>query len=375
MRVAQRHLRLAAGHANHGRAPRRRFRSREHEKSGRLRIADVLPLGPAALAGIKPGDDILQVDGRPTGAHVNLDELLDHTIGKRVALSVVSSAAGAPATAAPREVGVKPVNQATEKGLRYRQWVDERRDYVAKASGGRLGYAHMLDMSAGALAQLNLDLDAENHARQGVVIDIRNNNGGFVNVYAIDVLTRRGYFNMARRGLPIPPVSSRTALGQRALELPTILVTNQHSLSDAEDFTEGYRTLKLGKVVGEPTAGWIIYTSDLSLFDRTSPAHARRQDLRPRRGADGNAPRPVDVPVTRPVGGSYRQGLQPKRRLRSCSTARKKPPTSSKNAQKAHSAVLGFAYSSIVRSAIAKSRNPTPPRASSRLAGSETCAP
>ena len=35
-------------------------------------------------------------------------------------------------------------------------------------------------------------------------------------------------------------------LGQRALELPTVLVTNQHSLSDAEDFTEGYRTLKLG---------------------------------------------------------------------------------------------------------------------------------
>ena len=27
-----------------------------------------------------------------------------------------------------------------------------------------------------------------------------------------------------------------------SLELPTVLVTNQHSLSDAEDFTEGYRT-------------------------------------------------------------------------------------------------------------------------------------
>ena len=54
-------------------------------------------------------------------------------------------------------------------------------------------------------------------------------------------------------------------LGQRALERPTILVTNQHSLSDAEDFTEGYRTLKLGKVVGEPTSGWIIYTGSATL--------------------------------------------------------------------------------------------------------------
>ena len=60
---------------------------------------------------------------------------------------------------------------------------------------------------------------------------------------------------------------ARPVLGQRALELPTVLVTNQHSLSDAEDFTEGYRALKLGKVVGEPTAGWIIYTCNITLID------------------------------------------------------------------------------------------------------------
>ncbi len=33
-----------------------------------------------------------------------------------------------------------------------------------------------------------------------------------------------------------PAASARTMLGQRSLELPTILVVNQHSLSDAEDF-------------------------------------------------------------------------------------------------------------------------------------------
>ena len=46
-----------------------------------------------------------------------------------------------------------------------------------------------------------------------------------------------------------------------------MLVTNQHTLSDAEDFTEGYRALGLGKVVGEPTAGWIIYTWNTRLMD------------------------------------------------------------------------------------------------------------
>ena len=274
------------------------FDRAEYDASGRLRIAASVPLGPAILAGLKAGDYILQVDGHAIGARTNLDALLDHTVGKRIALSVASSP-----TAAPREVIVKPIDQATEKALRYRQWVEQRREYVAKASGGRLGYVHMFDMSAGALAQLHVDLDAENHARQGVVVDVRNNNGGFVNVYAIDVFARRGYFNMMSRGYP--SVSSRPQLGQRALELPTILVTNQHSLSDAEDFTEGYRTLKLGKVVGEPTAGWIIYTGSITLIDGSVLRMPGSKIF----ASDGTPmemhPRPVDVPVTRPVGESY----------------------------------------------------------------------
>jgi C-terminal processing protease CtpA/Prc len=107
---------------------------------------------------------------------------------------------------------------------------------------------------------------------------------------------------MAPRGLPTAP--ARSVLGQRSLERPTVLVTNQHSLSDAEDFTEGYRTLKLGKVVGEPTSGWIIYTGSATLVDgstmrmpgtRITTLDGTNMELNPR---------PVDVPVTRPIGES-----------------------------------------------------------------------
>jgi C-terminal processing protease CtpA/Prc len=184
--------------------------------------------------------------------------------------------------------------------LQYRQWVERNREYVAKASNGRLGYAHMFDMSSASLSQLYVDLDAENYGKEGVVIDIRNNSGGFVNVYAIDVLARRGYLTMSLRGLTGTP--ARTVLGQRALQRPTILVTNQHSLSDAEDFAEGYRTLRLGQVVGEPTAGWIIYTWGQGLIDGTVLRLPRMKVM----ANDGTVmernPRPVDVEVTRPIG-------------------------------------------------------------------------
>jgi C-terminal processing protease CtpA/Prc len=96
--------------------------------------------------------------------------------------------------------------------------------------------------------------------------------------------------------------TARTMLGQRALESPTILVTNQHSLSDAEDFTEGYRRLKLGKVVGEPTAGWIIYTWNARLVDG-SVLRLPRVRITDADGKDmERMPRPVDVPAVRQPG-------------------------------------------------------------------------
>jgi C-terminal processing protease CtpA/Prc len=158
----------------------------------------------------------------------------------------------------------------------------------------------MFDMSQGSLSQLYLDIDAENQSREGVVIDIRNNNGGFVNAYALDILSRKGYLNMTVRGRETSP--ARNLLGQRVLDVPTVLVTNQHSLSDAEDFSEGYRTLGLGKIVGEPTAGWIIYTSNVSLIDGSN---LRIPFIKVTDNAGKNMElnsRPVDVRVSRPVG-------------------------------------------------------------------------
>src|SRR5205823_1537224 len=94
-------------------------------------------------------------------------------------------------------------------------------------------------------------------------------------------------------------------LGQRAFEKPTILVINRHTLSDGEDFTEGYRTLKLGKVIGEPTAGWIIYTSDAPLIDGTT-VRLPSTRIRDTRGQDMEMhPRPVDQFVARPLGETY----------------------------------------------------------------------
>ncbi len=260
--------------------------------NGRIRISSLLPRGPLALAGgVKAGDVIETVNG---DAVENLDHALERQIGKEVEFRLEGGAT----------VRVRPISTTAEKALRYDEWTSQRRELVTKYSNGRLGYVHMLDMGDSSLERLTMDLDAEAQGKEGVVVDIRNNNGGFVNAYALDILTRRNYLGMQPRGLGVAP--ARAALGQRTIEKPTVLVVNQHSLSDAEDFTEGYRALGLGKIVGEPTAGWIIYTSAGTLVDgstirvphiRITTAKGENMELNPR---------PVDIPVNRPMGESYR---------------------------------------------------------------------
>ncbi|MBM3765105.1 MAG: peptidase S41 [Acidobacteria bacterium] len=260
-----------------------------YEKEGKWRVAHILPRGPAALAGIPVGAVITAVNGEKLDGATSLDRLLARRVGKETMLDAFR---------------VLPITTVAERALRYSQWVNERKAFVDKWSGGKLGYVHIMDMGSDSLTRLELDLDAVAQGKQGVVVDIRNNNGGFVNGYALDILTRRNYMNMQMRDGP--NVTARAALGQRAIGKPTILITNQHTLSDGEDFTEGYRALGLGKVVGEPTAGWIIYTSNDQLIDGTM-FRVPGTKVTTTSGVNMERnPRSVDIRVDRPMGESYR---------------------------------------------------------------------
>ena len=271
-----------------------------YEQRGQLRVTAVIPNAAAALSeGVKVGDYVLAIDGVAVGPNVSLDSLLAFKVGKRALVRVSADAGGANA----RDVAIRPRSTAFEKQMLYRAWIEERRALVAKLSNGRLGYVHMLDMGGNALTQLNLDLDAEMHEKDAVVFDVRNNNGGFMNGHALDVLSRQPYVNMVRRG--VPSVPGRPVLGQRALEKPTILLTSQATLSDGENFTEGYRTMKLGKVVGEPTAMWDVYTGGGTMVDGTNVRLPFMRNAQLDNAALERAPRQVDIRVDRPMGESY----------------------------------------------------------------------
>ena len=71
-------------------------------------------------------------------------------------------------------------------------------------------------------------------------------------------------------------------------------------------FSEGYRRLGLGKVVGTPTSGAVIWTGGWEFLDGSS---FRLPGVRVATAEGENlelAPRPVDIHVERPLGEAAR---------------------------------------------------------------------
>jgi Tol biopolymer transport system component/C-terminal processing protease CtpA/Prc len=280
-----------------------RFDPVELAESGALRVADVVPDSPAALAldmtgepaPVRVGEYLLSVDGTALAPGVTLDQLLSRSVGRRVVLRLAEAPEGE-----PREAALRPVDGGSYERLRYRAWVGACKAYVARASGGRLGYVHIPQMSYAAYQQFLADLDAETYGKEGVVIDVRNNGGGHTATFILDVLLRPSILRSSFRGRR--SIDDAHLAGNRVLGRPTALVTNEHSGSNTEMLSESYRRLGLGPVVGKPTAGAVIWTWSTRLLDGSLLRLPRMRITTPEGEDLEGRGRPVDVEADKPLG-------------------------------------------------------------------------
>lgn len=270
----------------------------ELAESGRFKVTSVLPESPAVLPEepIKVGEYILAADGVELSADANIWDKLKYKARKRVILSVNDK----PEMEGAREVLIQPMNHGTMSNLGYRNWINENAAYVHEKSDGRLGYVHIKAMSYEAYMKLLVDLDTEAHSREGIVVDVRFNGGGHIASFILDVLRKRSFAqSIYRRGVS---TSSTNLGGNRILEKPLIMVQNEHSGSNTEMFSEGFRRFGLGKVVGMPSAGAVIWTTNRNLLDgtwfRVPFVQVATLDGENLEGAS----RSVDIVVHRPLG-------------------------------------------------------------------------
>ncbi|MDH6110630.1 tricorn protease [Kitasatospora sp. MAP12-15] len=201
---------------------------------------------PLAGHGVRDGDELLAVAGRPLDPVRGPMPLLAGTGGTTVELTVRSGADGP-----VRRLAVTPLTD--ERPIRYQDWVVRRRALVREFSDGLCGYLHIPDLGGSGWAQFNRDLRSELD-RPAVVLDVRGNAGGNVSELVLEKLTRRvlGWdFSRGRRPARYPRDAPRG---------PVVALADEATSSDGDVIITAVKLLGLGPVLGQRTWGGVVGT-------------------------------------------------------------------------------------------------------------------
>jgi len=223
-------------------------------KSGRYFFSKIYPgdntrpdfASPLTEPGIDvhEGNYLLAVNGRELKSPTDPFSLLVGTLGETVTLTVADDAAGRN----KRDVTVRTLHD--EGNLRQDDWIRHNREYVAKASGGEIGYIYLDDMSASGMKQF-IDQFYPQIDKQGLIVDVRFNGGGFIDQMLLERL-RRVLVGMStnRQLVPrtVPPVISQSYKA---------CLINHYSASDGDIFPYFFRKYGLGPLIGTRTWGGV----------------------------------------------------------------------------------------------------------------------
>jgi len=209
--------------------------------------ATVGPESPLAAPhlGVKPGSVLRAINGRPLDPAHDPHEALVGLGGQPVLITLADDARGT------NERSFEVTTIDDEQPLRYLDWVESNRRRVAERSGGQLGYLHLPDMDAEGLTAFVRTFYPQLD-RDGLVIDVRDNGGGFVSQMIIERLARRVYaWMLPRHGTP-------ETYPQRVLDGPIAVIIDQNAGSDGDIFPESVRIRELGTLVGTRTWGGVV---------------------------------------------------------------------------------------------------------------------
>lgn len=200
------------------------------------------PLARAGV-GVREGDRLVAVNGRPLGRALPPGALLVNQAGQEVLLTVATAAGER------RTVTVKALGEETY--AYYREWVEQNRRMVHVASGGRVGYVHIPDMMGRGYAEFHRGFLAES-GRDGLVVDLRFNGGGHVSPLIAEKLARRrvGYA-VTRWGEPSPYPGDSPAG-------PMVALTNEAAGSDGDIMSHVFKLMQLGPLIGKRTWGGVV---------------------------------------------------------------------------------------------------------------------
>ncbi|WP_312299278.1 S41 family peptidase [Chryseobacterium sp.] len=221
-------------------------------------VESIVRKSPAFRSGvdIKPGDQLVSVNGKNIDPNENREAYFTSP-KKQDELILTFSRNGKNVT-----TKVHPVSNTELKGLLYDDWIFNNRQRVNQLSNNRIAYSYMKNMSTDELDRFLLDMVEQEIQKDAVILDLRYNTGGNVHDKVLNFLSQKPYLQWKYREGKMTAQPNFAPSGK-----PIVLLINEGSLSDAEMTAAGFKALKLGKIIGQDTYRWIIFTSGKGLVD------------------------------------------------------------------------------------------------------------
>ncbi len=214
----------------------------------------VLPYGPCdkVKSRLLPGDKLVEVDGKAVGTRENLYRALETRAGLPTWIMVEREGE-------KMEFQVSPVGYGAIYDLAYQKMEDEKRSRTEEASDGRVGYVHIQGMGWSEVERFEQNLYAAAHGKEALVIDVRNNGGGWTTDLLLTILTQPVHaYTIPRDGEIGYPQPERQPFVRWSK--PIAVICNEGSYSNAEIFSHAIKTIGRGPVVGWETGGNVIST-------------------------------------------------------------------------------------------------------------------
>ena len=242
------------------------------------KVVAITPEGPAEDSDtpLLLGDEIVAIEFEPFDFEADpadtIANRLRGRIGAETVVSVRRAAEDADAEPAELDLLLEPISRGAETMLVYRDTQRRRAALVDEWSDGRIGYAHIRGMSQPSLDEFERDLFAAADGKDGLLIDVRDNGGGWTTdrLLASIMVTPHAY--TIPRGADATNTSSypQDRLFIQRYTMPIDMLCNEKSYSNAEIISHAFKTLGRGTLVGQETHGSVISTGGTSLLDGTS---------------------------------------------------------------------------------------------------------
>ncbi|HUF61076.1 MAG TPA: S41 family peptidase [Verrucomicrobiales bacterium] len=226
-----------------------------------FRVAGVVPDGPADRENsrIRPGEVLVAVDGKPADVETDWAELVNGPLERTLVLRIRDGAGQ------EREVSLRPVSYEEGRRTAGAAEVLRKQNMVERMSEGQLVYVKVRSMDWPSFQDFEKEIYAMGSGKKGLVIDVRDNSGGFTADHLLTVLSQPSHALTAPRGgAPGYPQDRKV---YASWPRPVVVLCNQNSFSNAEIFAHAVKTLGRGKLVGAPTAGGVISTGSRKILD------------------------------------------------------------------------------------------------------------